>query len=395
VVGINPRAVLIVQAILDAITVVLVVGTARHLRLSWRAALVAGLLYALYPAAWRYSAELYVETALAFVVAVTFWLFTRPRNRWTGVVALGVMCGLALLLKPNVLLLPVILAIAVLLRWGVRQALVFAAAVVLLVTPWVVRNTVVFGRPMLSTAFENNLARVSAPATLAEARGEDVAPWTPRWEALYGEVVRAAAQQAPDLFATPLHEMSPRMADQATLVLAGVSRDIIAAHPIAFVESHVKGVLRGLLPDEYRFWFAQFTGRTWESAMPGGIAAAVREGGWQSVPWLAAVLFVAFTALYAIGYALAVVGLWRLGRIDRVAALALGLSIAYMVVLPGSITYERFILPVMPLGCVLIGCAALARYPPAPRTGHGALMGEAERWPLAESIARSHTRTGS
>src|SRR4030095_10484807 len=34
VVGINPRAVLIVQAILDAITVVLVVGTARHLRLS-------------------------------------------------------------------------------------------------------------------------------------------------------------------------------------------------------------------------------------------------------------------------------------------------------------------------------------------------------------------------
>jgi hypothetical protein len=129
--------------------------------------------------------------------------------------------------------------------------------------------------------------------------------------------------------------------------------------------------------------------------MPGGIAAAVREDGWPRVPWLAAILFVAFTALYAIGYALAVVGLWRLSRTDRAAALALGLSIAYMVVLPGPISYVRFILPVVPLGCVLIGCAALAGYPPAPSTGPGESLGEAERWPLAESPARDHTRTGS
>ncbi|MCL5998251.1 MAG: glycosyltransferase family 39 protein [Chloroflexi bacterium] len=357
--GISPRAVLVVQAVLDAVTALLVMGISRNLGLPKGIAAVTGLLYALSPLAWRYSAELYVESILAFAVAVMFWLLSRPSMRpgWAGILGLGVACGVTLLVKPNMVLLPVILAIALLIRSGLRQTLLFVLATGLVLMPWVIRNALVFGRPMLSTVFENNLARVSAPATLAEASGEEVAPWTPRWEALFFEVVDRATRTNPQLFATPVDAMDPRESDQATLALADTAREIIANHPAAFVASHVKGVLHGLLPGEYRFWFGQFSGQTWESAMPAGIAGAIRARGWQAVPLLALILFVASVAVtVASGVAMSV-GWWRLVRRHVIIASAMGAFILYVLLLPGPIAYERFQVPAVPLVAVLIGCA--------------------------------------
>jgi len=71
-------------------------------------------------------------------------------------------------------------------RAGIQAAVVLLGGALLVIMPWIARNWLIFRQPMLSTAFQDNLARVAAPATLAAARGEQVAPWTPRWEALYG-----------------------------------------------------------------------------------------------------------------------------------------------------------------------------------------------------------------
>lgn len=48
---------------------------------------------------------------------------------------------------------------------------------------------------ILSSAYQVNLARVSGVATLASARGEDVAPWTPRWEETYLDIVHRAVER--------------------------------------------------------------------------------------------------------------------------------------------------------------------------------------------------------
>jgi hypothetical protein len=361
-VGIAPRAVIVVQACLDALTALLTAGLAFKLTRSRRVAFIAGAIYAVYQPAWLYCAQLYVESALASVVALVFLLLVWTLESRDGAgrraaLALGVLCAVSLLIKPNVVLLPMIVGMAL---WGGsswRRVALFGVPLIVLLAPWVARNALVFGRPMLSSVFENNLARVSAPATLAEARGEDVAPWTPRWEMLYEEVVQRAARAQPALFSIPLRAMTPRQSDAAQRALAQSAREIIAAHPRAWVTSHIRGALHGALPQSYRFWFEQLSGQLWENAMPGGMISLLLHDGWRSVSPIALALFILFTTLYTLGLGAALVGLCRL-RHKRVMLVAMTLFIVYMLILPGPIAYERFRVPVAPLLCVLMGCAA-------------------------------------
>ncbi len=272
---------------------------------------------------------------------------------------LAAACALSLLVKANTILLPVILIVALLCRRSFRTLAIFVILMCLFLSPWVIRNAVVFGRPMVSNVFENNLARVSAPATLAESRGENVAPWTPRWEELFDEVLAGAARRNPTLFAVPTDRMTPYQLDQVQVNLSQEARRIIARYPMAFVTSHVKGAVRGLAPQDPRFWFEALSGQTWGSVMPEGIARAFLDGRWRSLPRLAIGLFAFFAATYLIAYAAALVGLWRLLKVHPVMAWATGLAIGYMLLLPGPIAYERFRLPVMPLICALMACALM------------------------------------
>jgi 4-amino-4-deoxy-L-arabinose transferase-like glycosyltransferase len=360
--GIAPHVVLIAQTILDSITTLLVAVTAWQCTRSRRVATVAGVLYAIYPTTWIYTTELYVESVLAFGVILTFWFATQilsargdPQARWT--VGAGLASGLCLLIKPNVVLLPLILGGSLLVQKKFRAAIVFAAVIATILAPWILRNTLVFGRPMLSTVFENNLMRVSAPATLAQARGEDVAPWTPRWEELFFQVVEIATRADPTLFNLSADKMTPRQLDQAQIELADAARSIIVQYPAAFVISHVKGTLHGLPPQDHRYWYQLFTGETWESVVPGGMFAAFFKDSGYPVPLLAVTLFVFFAAAYALAYALAMVGTWRLYHTEPVLVLAIVAFVVYMIFLPGPISQERFRVPIVPLACVLMASA--------------------------------------
>ena len=404
VAGIAPRAVLVAQAVLDALTAVIVLELAGSLSSGDRAgpakptdhpraAVIAGVLYAAYPTAWRYCAELYTETALSFAIALAFWLLSRPSSRhgmWRGV-WVGAACGLAILLKPNALPLAGILGLALVadledpkggaiqtkpagalqapplgsVRQRAAVLAAFGAVLIALLAPWVARNALVFGRPMLSSAFDNNLARVSAPATLAAAWGETVAPWTPRWEEIYNGVVQRAIDRNPALFAVPAADMTPRQLDQVQVEIAGVSRDILAQYPWAFVRSHLAGAFNGWLPLDHQFWYAQLTGQRWESAVRHEMTTLLARGQWDGAPPLAWALYLAFAGLYAAGFVLCLMGAWRAGRTFPAVVLAMLACIVALTVLPGPIAYERFRLPVMPLVCALIGCAFLARPKPS------------------------------
>ena len=361
-VGIAPRAVLVAQAVLDSFTALLIMGISLELIGSNRAATIAGMLYAIYPVAWRYCAELYVEIVLAFLITLVFFILSRTwkarsTSKAGNVLSLGLAVALSLLVKPNVALLPIIVGAVLLVKGTLRQAAVYAITLIILLMPWIARNTLIFGRPMLSTVFENNLARVSAPATLAEARGEKVAPWTPRWEELFLEVVDVAANENPALFAIPLNDLTPPQLYQTQLELAGAARGIIATQPLVFAISHVKGVLRGLLPQEYRFWFMRISGQTWESILPRGIVDQLLTKGWPGVPALALGLFLFFAIPYLFGFVAALLGAWRLLRSNPVMGLAMIALILYAIVLPGPIAYVRFRIPIMPLVYVLIAVA--------------------------------------
>lgn len=119
-----------------------------------RTALVAGVLCALFPPLIALNSGFFSEPVfLVFELAAVLVVvrFTeRPRGFWAPMLA-GVLCGLAALTRGNGLLLVPLVALATALIGGSRRqkalrAAAVLAAAILVITPWTIRNAVVFHR---------------------------------------------------------------------------------------------------------------------------------------------------------------------------------------------------------------------------------------------------------
>jgi len=395
--GRNPLHVALVQGVIDSFTALLLTRLVARLVGRPRWGLVAGGLYALNPTAWRFCNDLLTEIPLAFTLTLMLWTFVRylENRRGMWLVFSGGLTGLALLIKPNVILLPAILGLAVVLtllrrdqtmqvasgKWKVAGGKLPATfhlplaiaslpilVALLLVFPWMVRNRIVFGRWFLSQAFESNLARVSAVATLIHVQGEQVAPWTPRWEAIYsGIILQAQARYGADFISTP--RTGPE-ADRAQIQLASVATDILHQHPRDFLLAHLEGFLRSWVPQEHRFWYQVLGGRSWESlgseeGVLGQALERFRSDGasaalafvWQariaSLPPLAFSLWLGWIVATLISAVLSVRGLWRFRDQPAFVCLCLA-TIFYVTFLPGPIAYIRFQVPVAPMFIVFV-----------------------------------------
>lgn len=139
--------------VLGAGTIWLTILAARRLGLR-RAGVVAGLLVAIDPLLVYNASLVMTETTAAFLAALWVWLLLRaagPGGRFAAGAAFGLCC----LCRPTFWACGAILA-ALGTAFGRRrmelrhvQAVVVGAALV--VAPWAVRNTVVMGRPVLTT----------------------------------------------------------------------------------------------------------------------------------------------------------------------------------------------------------------------------------------------------
>jgi hypothetical protein len=374
--GPNPLWLALAQGALDALTTVVLADAAWRVTGRRRAGLAAGALYALNPTAWRLSNELLTEILLAHGLAWLVWVWLhwrdRPAARWLAV--LGGLAGLAALTKPNVVLLPLLVGACVAVRrrpkgsgWrgvaaGAGRGLMVLAVAGAVLVPWLARNRLVFGRWFFSHAFDNNLARVSAVATLARLNGERVAPWTPRWEALYsGLLLEAQARFGPAF--TPVLA-SAGQADRTQRQLAAVAADVVGQHPAEYALAHLEGFARSWVPQEHRFWYGVLAGQSWDSlgsaeGVLGQALAAGRAWGpwaalrfvWQarfaSLPPLALALWLGWLLAYAVSGLLLAVGTWRLRHQPALLGLLWG-TILYSTFLPGPIAHVRFRVPVAP-----------------------------------------------
>jgi len=415
--GPEPRCAILVQGLLDGATTLLLFAAVRCLA-DERAGLIAALVYAFCPVQIRFCSELLTEVPLAFLLTALLWLFTQalqsgpgkchvfgavhmnlcslPRTKISPrrhgehreasfflrvlcvsvvIFGAGLLSGLAMLTKPNVQLLPLILIGALALHWRRKwRACAQAAALVLAgtalaVSPWALRNRLAFDHWMLSSAYQVNLARVSGVATLASARGDDVAPWTPRWEEIYLDIAQRAAERygwdARGPYELPAGEELERQREVAT-----VAREIILRHPGHFLRSHLSGVLRSLLPQEHRLWYELLTGRDWQAlpAAKGAVMQALRlvlhwrppeavKLVWRErvvkMPPLALMLGLAGTLVACGSTLLALRGAYRL-RTQPAVLLTLASMWAYLAFLPGPIAYIRFRVPVMPIAIALV-----------------------------------------
>ncbi|MGC9522905.1 MAG: ArnT family glycosyltransferase [Anaerolineae bacterium] len=377
--GPNPDFVGFVHVLLDVLTVAIVYRLGK-LVAARRVGVLAALLYALNPSSWRFCNELLTEILFGLLLTLSVWmlaryiLWGRNRDAWRC----GVGFGFAILCKPNVQFLPLAL-LAIMLhgfragrrRWW-QGAVIVAGTILLLLSPWVARNRIVFGDWFYTRTFDDNLAHVSAVATLAEVRGERVAPWSARWEEIYEDVIVRTALRY-DWSVLDDRELTARERDRRLQELKAVALEILGEHPVAFVVSHTRSWLWSFVPQEHRFWYAHLTGTPWE-AIPvegdalgralrtigngrvlAGIRILIRER-LLALPPLALLLWVGWAIGYAVAAVLFARGALRLR--PQVLPLFFVFTILYVTFVPGPISQIRFRLPVTPLILLLVAVGA-------------------------------------
>ena len=165
VIGHPPVAVKCFQAVLD-------VGTAFLLFLllaghSDRIRVLAAGLWALYIPAILYSNLLMSETASAFFLTLTAYLICRKTDgRTATLTSIGICLGILVLIKPGILILPVLLCFF-LPRIGIPFKRLYPAGIafLLVLAPWIARNYILFDRFALSSNGGINLLIGNNPHT--------------------------------------------------------------------------------------------------------------------------------------------------------------------------------------------------------------------------------------
>ncbi len=173
-VGLDSHFVMVVgfiQALLGSLSAALVVVIARRLVAgpsSKRVALTAGLMVAVWPNLVVHSSVLLSETLFIAVFTLAFALLVKSilgdANSRAYLVASAGLLGVSTLIRPQsaLLLIPAVAVAATVARVGLRQVVTHVAAlvvgVVIVVTPWSIRNAVALdGFVIVSTNTGDNL----------------------------------------------------------------------------------------------------------------------------------------------------------------------------------------------------------------------------------------------
>jgi 4-amino-4-deoxy-L-arabinose transferase-like glycosyltransferase len=119
-----------------------------------RVGVLAGLLVALDPFAWIFAGLFYSEALFTFLTTLAVWMLLRAMRKPqpSRLILLGLTLGLCALARPNGLVVAMgCIVILPLVSDGraaqrIRQATCVLAVTVLVMAPWIVRNSVVFAR---------------------------------------------------------------------------------------------------------------------------------------------------------------------------------------------------------------------------------------------------------
>jgi len=135
------------QLLLDAGMVLLIYWIARKLRAAPWTALLAALLYAVWPGAILVAKRPTLDTWAGFFVIVSVAIFLYARERVTKLwplVVLGLVIGFGIYFRPFILLLPILLAAVATPSGGWRRRFSWMAVptvvALVILTPWTIRN---------------------------------------------------------------------------------------------------------------------------------------------------------------------------------------------------------------------------------------------------------------
>jgi len=186
------------------------------------AGVAGGALVAVYPPLLANDGPPLAEPLSLCLVLLTVLLLLDNRLLWAGAVT-----GLQVLTKPSAQGLVLLLVAWVLWHWGWKRALTFIVPALLVVAPWIVRNALVMGSPMLVTSNGFNLAALYSP------QSREAHAWLdPLMDPRFEEVRRGATASKDEV-----------ALDDA---LRRLALDQLRAHPLDLVETSARNAARAL-----------------------------------------------------------------------------------------------------------------------------------------------------
>lgn len=133
-----------------------------------RAAFWGSIIFALEPVRLFYSASLLSDALFACLLLLSLILLIRgvDRSSFKLLALCGLVCGVAMLVRPIAILLPLLYGLYILWQFSARRSLAAAAlcvAAFVVVLPWSVRNHQIFGSWNISSVGAANLVIYNAP----------------------------------------------------------------------------------------------------------------------------------------------------------------------------------------------------------------------------------------
>jgi 4-amino-4-deoxy-L-arabinose transferase-like glycosyltransferase len=162
--GINPYIVLLLQVLLNLVSLILVYKIAT-LFFDNKIASLAAFLYAIDPVSILYVQTLLADTIVTTIFLLSIWfLFCSFKNeRASEIILSGIFLGLAVLTKPVFQYFPVIVFIMIVISFNkawkntLKYSLLFISGFVLVVTPLLYHNYNLYNKPAISTVVGRNL----------------------------------------------------------------------------------------------------------------------------------------------------------------------------------------------------------------------------------------------
>ena len=145
------EAVWLIQALLHILTAYLIYLICRKIfaEKGELVGLIAAALFAFHPDLVEISAMLMTETLYLFLLTLTIYVFVRVWEKPGALPRagmLGLISGLAILARPPVILFLPVFLFFYLFKRRFRELFLFAALVMLVLTPWTVRNWRIYGQ---------------------------------------------------------------------------------------------------------------------------------------------------------------------------------------------------------------------------------------------------------
>jgi len=137
----NLTAVLVIQALLEALTVIFIYKTAEELFNRW-VGLFAGLFFSMYSVAIYHTGFILTETLFTFLVVLLTYAFTRmlrPQATYRTAGFVGLIWGLTCLTRPHLLFFVPFLCLLLLIvrkRHGFKLTVISTLILLITITPW-------------------------------------------------------------------------------------------------------------------------------------------------------------------------------------------------------------------------------------------------------------------